>query len=81
MLTERDKMFGDGEELTEVQKHQKEMVEEVLESLIEDIEAGRIGYVEKINHGSYFPYVEKINHGSYFPSTKPNRFSLVWQHE
>jgi hypothetical protein len=69
MLTERDKMFGNGEELTKAQKTQKKIVEEVLESLIEDIEAGRIEYVEKINHGSYFP------------STKPNRFSLVWQHE
>jgi len=70
MLTEREEMFGDGEsELTEPQKFQKRIVEEVLESLIEDIEAGRIGYVEKINHGSYFS------------STKPSRFSLVWQHE
>jgi hypothetical protein len=48
MLTERDKMFGDGEsELTEPQKSQKRIVEEVLENLIEDIEAGRVAFVEE----------------------------------
>jgi hypothetical protein len=67
MLTERDKMFGDGEELTEAQKHQKQIVEEILESLIEDIEAGRIHHLQKKNYS--------------FTVRKPNTFSLVWEYK